>query len=128
MKKKIEYDDFNNQFPELTKMCGVGVGEGWFPLVWEMFERLTASRAARGMPISEEYPLCFSTIKEKYGTLRVYPVNADDDDYQIIGMYEDMSQFVCEVCGESGQIRGSYWLYAACDKHTRPEDLRATEE
>lgn len=123
MKKKIEYDDFNKQFPELTKMSGVGVGEGWYPLVWEMFERLTASRLARGVPISEEHPLCFSTIKEKYGTLRAYAVGAYDEDLAIIQMYEDMSQFVCEQCGESGKIRGKYWLYAACDVHTRLEDL-----
>ena len=123
MKKKIEHEDFNKQFPELTKMAGVGVGQGWYPLVWEMFERLTASRAANGMPISEEYPLYFSQIKEKYGTLRVYALGAYEDDHKIIEMYEDMSQFVCEQCGEAGRIRGRYWLYAACDAHTRPEDL-----
>lgn len=124
VQKKIKYEDFNEQFPELTKMASVGVGEGWFPLVWEMFERLTASRAARGMPISKEHPLYFSQIKEKYGTLRAYSVGADDDDYKIIGMYEDMSQFVCAQCGEPGRIRGNYWLYTACDKHTHPEDLK----
>jgi hypothetical protein len=124
VKKKIEYDDFNKQFPELTKMSGVGVGEGWYPLVWEMFERLTASRLARGLPISEEHPLHFSTIKEKYGTLRAYAMGALDEDWAIIQMYEDMSQFVCEQCGEPGRIRGRYWLYAACDAHTHPQDVR----
>lgn len=109
------------------KMAGVGVGEGWFSLVWEMFERLAASRVARGMPISDKYPLYFSQIKEKYGTLRVYPYGADEDDYNIIQMYEDMSQFVCERCGEAGKIRGKYWLYTACDAHTNQNDLNESQ-
>lgn len=128
MKKKIEYEDFEKNFPELMKMAGVGVGAGWYPLVWEMFEQLTASRAARGTPISEEYPLYFSQIKEKYGTLRVYAMSAYQEDWDIIQIYEDMSQFVCEHCGESGKIRGKYWLYTACDAHTLPKDLEVMEE
>lgn len=123
MNKKIKYEDFDKNFPELTKTAGVDVGEGWFPLVWELFERLSSSRTARNRPISDEYPLYFSQIKEKYGTLRMYPIGADDEDHKIIQMFEEKSQFVCEQCGESGKIRGTYWLYTACDKHTKDTDL-----
>lgn len=121
--KAIAYEDFEKHFPELMEGAGPMVGEGWYPLIWEMFETLTTSRKAQGFPISDENPLYFADIKEKYGTLRAYPFNATDEDYKIISMFEDKSQFICETCGKSGKIRGRHWLYTACDEHTKKEDL-----
>jgi len=87
-----------------------------------MCEHLLASREAIGVPISEENPLHFTQIKEKFGTLRAYATTSTEEDERIISMFEDMSQFVCSVCSKPGQIKGKHWLYVACDEHTSPSD------
>ena len=29
----------------------------------------------------------------------------------------------CEVCGAPGDLRGTGWLYTACDAHVHPKDV-----
>lgn len=119
--EKIQYQDIEDKFPQLLK-CGLEVNEGWLPLIWDMCEQLLASREALNVPISEENPLYFVQIKEKFGTLRAYATMSTEEDEKIISMFEDMSQFVCDICGEPGRLRGQYWLYAACEAHTKSSD------
>lgn len=71
----------------------------------------------------------FTQIKEKFGGLRVYYTkyvdeNTDHDAYYqgIIDMAEAMSYRICETCGKPGKLRGGYWLYTACDEHTKEQD------
>jgi len=119
--EKIQYQDIEDKFPQLLR-CGLEVNEGWLSLIWDMCEHLLASREAIGVPISEENPLHFTQIKEKFGTLRAYATTSTEEDERIISMFEDMSQFVCSVCSKPGQIKGKHWLYVACDEHTNPSD------
>lgn len=120
--EKIKYEDIKGRFPQLLQ-CSLEVNEGWLPLVWDMCEQLLASRKNLNIPISEENPLYFTQVKEKFGLLRVYAVFSTEEDTKIIRMFEDMSQFVCDVCGDQGRVRGKYWLYVACDAHTNPKDM-----
>lgn len=62
-------------------------------------------------------------VKEKFGTLRFYYDGGDEYISGLVTMAEWASSVTCETCGERGKIRGGGWLYTACDKHTRPEDL-----
>jgi hypothetical protein len=119
--EKIRYQNIEEQFPQLLQ-CGLEVNEGWLPLIWDMCEQLLASREAINIPISKENPLHFVQIKEKFGTLRAYAVTSTEEDEKIISMFEDMSQFICDVCGDPGKIRGKHWVYTACDAHTKPSD------
>jgi hypothetical protein len=119
--EKIRYQDIEDKFPQLLK-CGLEVNEGWLPLIWDMCEQLLTSRETLNLPISEENPLYFVQIKEKFGNLRVYAAMSTEEDEKIISMFEDMSQFVCSMCSKPGQIRGQHWLYAACEAHTNPSD------
>ena len=32
------------------------------------------------------------------------------------------SAVTCEVCGKPGKLRGRYWVYTACEEHTREQD------
>lgn len=63
-------------------------------------------------------------IKEKFGTLRFYIAGGDDYIYGAIHLAESLSARVCEECGKPGQlrVRGSNWLYTACDEHSGPDD------
>jgi hypothetical protein len=62
-------------------------------------------------------------IKEKFGGLRFYTNAKDEYVSGVLAMAESMSYSVCEQCGAAGRMRGTGWLYTACDDHTRPDDL-----
>lgn len=62
-------------------------------------------------------------IKEKFGTLRFYYDGGDEYISGLVAMAEWVSSVTCEECGERGKLRGGGWVYTACDKHARPEDL-----
>ena len=116
--EKIQIEDFEKHFPQLIQKGSIEINEGWFDLLWDMCEQLIAARNSQGILISDLNPLYFTQIKQKFGVLRVYACTSTREDEQIIEMFEDMSQFVCEVCGDAGSIRGKHWLYTACDAHT----------
>lgn len=69
-----------------------------------------------------------SQIKEKYGTLRYYMTCETDEMSKYIGLAEGLSSEVCEQCGKWGKTRGEYWLYTACEDHSKPEDLSDSEK
>jgi len=56
-------------------------------------------------------------IKEKFGTLRVYVDNRDEDAMTraLIGFAESMSAATCEECGAPGRARDGYWIKTRCD-------------
>jgi hypothetical protein len=87
-------------------------GEGWFPLIDKMIEELNV--------VCEDFDVEINTIKEKFGTLRVYPNSAPEEVYKIINKYEEESSKICEDCGESGKIISSKeigWTRTLCPKH-----------
>lgn len=61
-------------------------------------------------------------VKEKFATLRFYTNYTDDVVNAYIAMAESMSARTCETCGKPGKRRGTYWVYTACDEHTKDED------
>lgn len=66
-------------------------------------------------------------IKEKFGGLRYYitPSLSTTREIaalmqQIIFKYEDLSFSICEICGESGEVRNSTsWIRVLCEEHER---------
>lgn len=89
--------------------------------VKQMVERSLES-GEREVP--EECPQVIAVqVKEKFGTLRFYYDGGDEYISGLVSMAEWASSVTCEECGERGKLRGSGWVYTACDKHTRSEDL-----
>jgi hypothetical protein len=79
------------------------VGDGWSVLVADAFANLR----------NEAY---ITDIKEKYGTLRINLIGADDELYDKIEALEEQSSHICEVCGGSGETRTDRgWLKTLCD-------------
>lgn len=65
-------------------------------------------------------------VKEKYGTLRFYMNYETEVISKYIRLAELLSESTCEKCGASGKIRGTGWMYVACDEHTAAHDLPAS--
>jgi hypothetical protein len=123
---------------QTTAMCwGFECGSGWFDLIdrlcWNIQNHIDWNNQQR-VALEEHNPHCVTVppwiqqvvatqVKEKFGTLRFYYSGGDDTIGGMVQMAESMSAVTCEQCGNRGQLRGRGWFYAACDEHTRPEDL-----
>lgn len=66
-------------------------------------------------------------VKEKFGTLRFYYTGGDDIISGMVLMAECLSSVMCETCGNAGKLRGSGWLYTACDEHVTDFDKERGE-
>lgn len=96
---------------------------GWMKLIQDMLMEVDATtwpdfleEGCEHFDI-KEHPI-FTDIKEKYGRLRVYGDNIDDETEAIIDKYIILSGKTCMTCGAPGQMREKgYWLYVACDQH-----------
>ena len=67
--------------------------------------------------ISDTTPV-FTDIKEKFGTLRVYGYNIDDEIQAILDRYAALSADTCMTCGKAGTMREkNRLLYVACEEH-----------
>jgi len=59
----------------------------------------------------------FTQIKEKFGTLRIYTSQLDPYIEGMIEMAEDMSEHICEKCGNKGRLYTINWHKTLCDAH-----------
>lgn len=100
---------------------GFECGDGWASLLHDACVKL--NDLLKKMSPKEREDIKVLQIKEKYGTLRFYISAYTDEIDAIISEAEEKSTVTCERCGAHGKLRGSVWLYTACDEHTREEDL-----
>lgn len=95
--------------PKETCMCwGFEHGAGWYELIKKLSEDITK--------ISPETEAV--QVKEKFGGLRFYVVNATDEVYKLIDEAEAESFKICEKCGSRENVTtgGRSWIYTLCDK------------
>ena len=94
----------------LTHTSGY-VCPGWEQLIRDMLTEIASNSDKRSAPV-------FTDIKEKFGTLRVYGYNIDDEIQSILDRYAALSADTCMTCGKAGTMREkNRWLYVACDQH-----------
>ena len=61
-------------------------------------------------------------VKEKFGGLRFYINDANDEVFDVIDEYEVDSYTICEVCGEKGKERTDIgWIRTLCETHYNKE-------
>ena len=107
---------------------GCEVGNGWYELLsslcWRIFQhekniedrkRILADQPEKIKEELEYFPVKFDQVKEKYGGLRVYFTGGDDYVKGVIGMAEEYSYKVCEVCGNAGKPNKDGWITTLCD-------------
>lgn len=104
-------------------MFGIEVSDGWYQLLDCLLSQIKHYQAWRARDQEDYMPIRVTQIKEKYGSLRFYYDNGDERIYGMVSVAEAMSGYICETCGAPAKLRGGYWLYTACDAHTREEDL-----
>lgn len=100
-------------------------GDGWFDILLEASTQLQNKLLT--FPESIRQDIVASQVKEKYGTLGFYLSYYTEELDEIIVEVEKKSATICETCGNHGKVKGSIWLYTACDEHTRPEDKQTSE-
>jgi hypothetical protein len=114
---------------------GCEVGNGWYELLsslcWRIFQhekniedkkRILADQPERIKEELEYFPVKFDQVKEKYGGLRVYFTGGDNYVEGVIGMAEEYSYKVCEVCGNSGKPNKGGWITTLCDSCRNKSD------
>jgi len=90
-------------------------GDGWFDLVWRLFERLEPLVVAAEE--KTEQPFQILQMKQKFGSLRVRSSFMNDEISALIDGAELESMRTCDVCGKPGTRRGGGWIETRCDEH-----------
>lgn len=136
------YADRNGDMRATCMVWGFSCGDGWFQIVWDLSEKIEAALKCldveRGTPETTnatKHPKQSAAeafrvvqVKEKFGGLRFYTNYHTDEIGKLIGDAERLSYKTCEVCGQPGVLRGSHWLFTACDEHSKGEKPREDEE
>lgn len=113
-----------SKFPELFKeyfnqngwfMFGIEAPDGWYGIIEKALEDIQRVYDLEDVEFKQNFS--FVQIKEKFGGLRLYcgiTTNAID---AIISQAEKDSFTICQVCGNSGELRCNRGWYATlCDK------------
>jgi hypothetical protein len=89
---------------------GCECGDGWFSIIDN------ACGLISGYTKQREKDFSWFQIKEKFGSLRMYPAGGYDGYIAgVIAMAESMSRITCEQCGQRGESRGKGWITTLCD-------------
>lgn len=106
-------DKLERDFGYMLKHTSGYVYPGWMKLIQDMLRELDELHYD-GIGCHPE----FTDIKDKFGTLRVYGHNFNDETQEIIDKYERLSAETCATCGAKGELRVQHrWLYVACEEH-----------
>ncbi len=115
MKKELQkklIEDFPTLFkyygqPPTPMMFGIGVGDGWFNLLYDLCKKV--------VELDGEVHLV--QVKEKFGGLRFYIDGTKNEEvWKVISEAEERSFHICEKCGKPGTLREGGWLLTLCDK------------
>jgi hypothetical protein len=103
----LESGYFTNKEP-ITNSAIFGVGTGWFPIIKDLIEDL--------IKLGWNKQLC--QVKEKFGGLRFYINDGNNEIFKRITEAEKQSYETCEKCGEKGELRKYLgWYLTLCDHH-----------
>lgn len=67
-------------------------------------------------------------VKEKFGGLRFYIGAGSDEVHDVVRKAEAASTYICETCGEPGQLVTRGWWHTACPKHYQEGDAEFLAE
>ena len=94
--------------------CAMDFGNGWNDLVTQMSEDI---RNLIESKYNGDLDFTISYMKEKWGTLDIFTFGCPDDIDYIISQAEHDSEFICEQCGNVGEMRmKNMWMMVRCDK------------
>lgn len=99
------------------ELAKASVGKGWAGLIDEVFDAKESMNLANVKIVQ---------VKEKYAGLRIYIDGYEMDKNHPVYKFEQLihnvgerSYKICEECGKPGMVRGTGWIFTACDEHSR---------
>ena len=109
-----------NDFPNLYKqfywdklntcMCwGFDCDDGWFDLIYKLSEDI--------VKVCPECEAC--QVKEKFGGLRFYTDNGNEEVWNLVREAEEKSFTICEICGKEGKLYTEGWYKTKCEEHKK---------
>lgn len=100
-----EYGKFFPVKEDGTVQISISCWDGWFPLLEEFFQKLAALNQ----------PVQILQIKEKFGGLRIYLSNSNEEISDLVEATIAKANNTCEMCGEKGEVMSSHgWLRCIC--------------
>lgn len=86
---------------------GLEISEGWYDIIWRLCEAIKATNPPENFR--------FVQIKEKFGGLRAYSYNSNEQIEALVTEAEKEAYKTCETCGtkENVTIEGS-WIRTLC--------------
>lgn len=110
-------------------MCfGFECGDGWFDLIWELSEELEKldqerinhlhdNDKAKMLLENISYEFNVIQVKEKFGELRFYADNTNNEMDLLIDKYTTKAESICIMCGKAGKMRtDNHWYIVQCDE------------
>lgn len=122
MKEELEqilFKDFSNMYkPERPEtealMCyGFMCGDGWFDIIYRLSKDIQDLNPPENFEVFE--------VKEKFGGLRFYAENSNEEINALINKAEEESYVTCEVCGKPGRPRDGGWVRTLCEEHIKQQ-------
>lgn len=121
----IERVRYKFPFLEHIQVLPLSIREGWYPIVEKFLAKL--NEFYLDDPNKHQWKETFEikTIKEKFGTLRIYyaaPITVDQQ--RTLSTIINESARICEVCGQSGELRTDSMgmqMRTRCGTHYRLE-------
>lgn len=112
---KVLRDEIVKKYPRLFKSRWghPTVMKGWLLLIDKCCETIQSYVDKNNLPQPE-----FTTIKEKFGSLRLSLDNSDTFIDDIIFEYQRLSYYICEYCGSTENVGRTEqgWIFTICDK------------
>lgn len=102
-------DDIKDRFPHLFRdiaQFNFAVDEGWKEIITSLCEKLDALR----LP-----DLKVVQVKEKFGGLRFYVHDGNDEADALIRQAMEESNTTCEWCGAPGKHVSDGWILTLCE-------------
>ena len=113
------------QFPSLHRHLtestyDLAIGDGWYSLYYDLCTEIELVIEARTLNPMDFY---FTTVKEKFGLLRVYMSDSSrtDEIAEVLEKTAKKSERTCERCGGEGKMNEQGWLSIKCEECRRTE-------
>ena len=117
-------DGFTEYIPTPYELFGVECGDGWKCLIDPIFEYIKNYNEDK----KEEDKIIIFQIKEKFGGLRFYVDNGNEELHNMIDKAEEESYKVCEFCGSKEDVgqTANGWITTLC--HNCVKELTQEKE
>ena len=117
MSQKLDLSKKHERYPVIKQLSSEGLefsmGDGWYPIIERLLHELGDIMTSQQLD-PQDYGIV--QVKEKFGLLRVYMDNSNDEMSLAIGRAVDASCKICEQCGKEGKLYVEGWARTSCEE------------